>query len=85
MDHAGIATQSKVESNIYISSGKTRHDFGRDEFLKIIWDWKRQYSNNKNSMRSNGIGLDYQRERFTLDKKSNKAVNNAFIKFITRD
>ncbi|VEU60678.1 Valine--tRNA ligase [Mycoplasmopsis bovigenitalium] len=82
MDHAGIATQSKVESNIYKSSGKTRHDFGRDEFLKIIWDWKREYSKTiRTQWEAMGLGLDYQRERFTLDKKSNKAVNNAFIKF----
>lgn len=82
MDHAGIATQSKVENNIYKSSGKTRHDFGRDEFLKIIWDWKREYSKTiRTQWEAMGLGLDYQRERFTLDKKSNKAVNNAFIKF----
>ncbi|ENY70102.1 Valyl-tRNA synthetase [Mycoplasmopsis bovigenitalium 51080] len=82
MDHAGIATQSKVESNIYKNSGKTRHDFGRDEFLKIIWDWKREYSKTiRTQWEAMGLGLDYQRERFTLDKKSNKAVNNAFIKF----
>ncbi|BAW18079.1 valine--tRNA ligase [Mycoplasmopsis bovigenitalium] len=82
MDHAGIATQSKVESNIYKSSGKTRHDFGRDEFLKIIWDWKREYSKTiRTQWEAMGLGLDYQRERFTLDKKSNKAVNNAFIRF----
>ncbi|WP_041103105.1 valine--tRNA ligase [Mycoplasmopsis californica] len=80
MDHAGIATQSRVESNIYNQTGKSRHDLGREDFLKKVWEWKNEYSK---SIRSQwevlGLGLDYERERFTLDEKSNKAVNHAFV------
>ncbi|MCR8966592.1 valine--tRNA ligase [Mycoplasma zalophidermidis] len=85
MDHAGIATQSKVESNIYKLTGKSRHDFGRDEFVNKIWDWKHKYSDSiRKQWETLGLGLDYKRERFTLDKESNKAVNKAFIDFYKR-
>ncbi|MCT4469864.1 valine--tRNA ligase [Mycoplasma sp. HS2188] len=82
MDHAGIATQSKVEGNIYKLTGKTRHDFTRDEFVEKIWEWKHEYSESiRKQWEVLGLGLDYERERFTLDEKSNKAVNHAFIEF----
>ncbi|TQC54150.1 valine--tRNA ligase [Mycoplasmopsis mucosicanis] len=85
MDHAGIATQSKVESNIYKLSGKSRHDFGRDEFLNKIWEWKDEYSASiRKQWEVLGLSLDYKRERFTLDSKSNKAVNKAFIELYNK-
>ncbi|MBU4691399.1 valine--tRNA ligase [Mycoplasma sp. ES3225-GEN-MYC] len=85
MDHAGIATQSKVESNIYKLTGKSRHDFGREEFVNKIWDWKHEYSDSiRKQWETLGLGLDYKRERFTLDKESNNAVNKAFIDFYKR-
>ncbi|WP_029608724.1 valine--tRNA ligase [Mycoplasma simbae] len=82
MDHAGIATQTRVESNVYKQTGKTRHDFGREEFIKKIWDWKHEYSQSIHQQWNTlGLALDYERERFTLDEKSNRAVNEAFINF----
>ncbi|QBF34554.1 valine--tRNA ligase [Mycoplasmopsis phocirhinis] len=85
MDHAGIATQSKVESNIYNLTGKTKHDFGREEFIKKIWEWKDEYSASiRQQWEVLGLGLDYERERFTLDEESNQAVNRAFIEFYKR-
>ena len=44
-DHAGIATQIKVEENIRVNEGKTRYDYGREEFLKLVWAWKEKYGN----------------------------------------
>lgn len=81
MDHAGIATQSRVESNIYKQTGKTRHDFTREEFIDKIWEWKHEYSKSIHKQwETLGLSLDYDRERFTLDENSNAAVNEAFVK-----
>ncbi|UUM20059.1 valine--tRNA ligase [Mycoplasma sp. 1578d] len=80
MDHAGIATQSKVEDVLYQTSGLTRHDLGREKFIDKIWEWKDQYAQVfKNQWSKVGLALDYSKERFTLDKKANQAVNKVFI------
>ena len=80
MDHAGIATQSKVESTIYKTEGKNRHDLGREEFIRRVWEWKEHYASLfRKQWASLGLALDYDNERFTLDEDSNKAVNKAFI------
>ncbi|QSF13798.1 valine--tRNA ligase [Mycoplasma sp. Mirounga ES2805-ORL] len=80
MDHAGIATQSKVEKIIFEKEGLTRHDLGREKFLEKLWDWKYEYADHfRKQWSSLGLALDYTNERFTLDEQSNKAVNKAFI------
>ena len=55
-DHAGIATQIKVEENLRVNEGKTRYDLGREEFLKRVWDWKHQYGN-RSSLSSRSLAL----------------------------
>ncbi|WP_051617836.1 valine--tRNA ligase [Mycoplasmopsis iners] len=80
MDHAGIATQSKVEDVLYKTQGLTRHDLGREKFIEKVWEWKEEYAARfRKQWAALGLGLDYERERFTLDELSNKAVNKAFI------
>ncbi|ATO30841.1 valine--tRNA ligase [Mycoplasmopsis bovirhinis] len=80
MDHAGIATQSKVEDVIYNQTGKTRHDLGREQFLKQIWSWKEEYASLfRKQWARVGLALDYQNERFTLDKEASEAVQKVFI------
>ncbi|VEU75875.1 valine--tRNA ligase [Mycoplasmopsis columboralis] len=80
MDHAGIATQSKVEDVLYKSTGLTRHDLGREAFVNKIWEWKDEYAQVFRKQWSKvGLALDYSKERFTLDKEANKAVNKVFI------
>ncbi|WP_029906483.1 valine--tRNA ligase [Mycoplasmopsis opalescens] len=84
-DHAGIATQSKVENHLVNTIGKNRHDLGREEFIKKVWEWKEEYGSLiHNQWDALGLGLDYERERFTLDEKSNQAVNKAFVDFYNR-
>lgn len=80
MDHAGIATQAKVEEKIRNEEGKTRHDLGRDEFIKRVWDWKEEYADNIRSQWGKiGLSVDYSRERFTLDEGLNNAVKKVFV------
>ena len=79
MDHAGIATQAKVDARLK-SEGISRYDIGREEFLKRAWSWKEEYASIIRSQWAGlGLSLDYSKERFTLDEKSNKAVNYVFI------
>lgn len=80
MDHAGIATQSKVEDVLYKTTGQTRHDLGREAFVNKIWEWKDEYASIfKEQWAKIGLALDYSKERFTLDAKANQAVNDVFI------
>ncbi|WP_416738449.1 valine--tRNA ligase [Mycoplasma sp. 005V] len=80
MDHAGIATQSKVEDEIYKKEGLNRHDLGRDEFIRRVWEWKHEYANLFRKQWSTiGLALDYSNERFTLDEKANEAVSKVFV------
>lgn len=79
MDHAGIATQAKVEENV-ANQGISRHDLGREKFIQQVWDWKEEYASTIREQWSKmGISVDYSRERFTLDKGLNEAVNKVFV------
>ncbi len=79
-DHAGIATQVKVEENIMKTEGKSRHDLGREEFLKRVWEWKQEYGSTiVKQIRSLGASCDWTRERFTLDEGYHKAVLKVFV------
>lgn len=80
MDHAGIATQAKVEEKLR-GEGITRYDLGREKFLDKSWEWKEEYAGHIRAQWAKlGLGLDYTRERFTLDEGLNKAVNEVFVK-----
>lgn len=79
MDHAGIATQAKVEAKLR-TQGKDRHEMGREAFVKQVWDWKDEYASIiKSQWAKMGLSLDYSRERFTLDKGLSKAVRKVFV------
>ncbi|WP_050615942.1 valine--tRNA ligase [Bacillus testis] len=79
MDHAGIATQAKVEEKLR-NEGKSRYDLGRENFLKETWKWKEEYASHiREQWAKLGLGLDYSRERFTLDEGLSKAVNEVFV------
>lgn len=80
MDHAGIATQAKVEEKLR-SEGKTRYDLGREKFLEETWKWKEEYASHiREQWGKLGLGLDYSRERFTLDEGLSRAVREVFVK-----
>ncbi|HLS36596.1 MAG TPA: valine--tRNA ligase [Bacillota bacterium] len=80
MDHAGIATQAVVENKLR-EEGKTRYDLGREKFIETIWDWKEEYANViRSQWEKLGLGLDYSRERFTLDESLSNAVKEVFVK-----
>ena len=79
-DHAGIATQVKVEENIMKTEGKSRHDLDREEFLKRVWEWKQEYGSTiVKQIRSLGASCDWTRERFTLDEGYHEAVLKVFV------
>ena len=80
-DHAGIATQVVVEKKIKREQNKTRHDLGREAFLKEIWKWKEEKGDTiKNQLKRLGSSCDWDRSRFTMDDVSVKAVLEAFIR-----
>jgi valyl-tRNA synthetase len=79
MDHAGIATQAKVEEKLR-NEGKTRYDLGREKFLEETWKWKEEYAKHIRAQWAKlGLGLDYTRERFTLDAGLSDAVKEVFV------
>lgn len=79
MDHAGIATQAKVEAKMR-EEGISRHDIGREKFLEKAWEWKEEYASFiRQQWAKLGLGLDYSRERFTLDSGLSQAVRKVFI------
>ena len=79
-DHAGIATQIKVEENLRKEEGLTRYDLGREEFLKRVWDWKHKFGNRIISqLKKLGSSCDWERERFTMDEGCSKAVREVFV------
>ncbi|WP_278956511.1 valine--tRNA ligase [Lactobacillus apis] len=79
MDHAGIATQAKVEAKLR-KQGKDRHEMGREAFVKQVWDWKDEYAGIiKSQWAKLGLSLDYSRERFTLDEGLSKSVRRVFV------
>jgi len=80
MDHAGIATQNKVEQQLG-EEGKSRHDLGREEFVERVWQWKEEYGGKiLGQMRRLGDGVDWSRERFTMDEGLSAAVQTVFKK-----
>ena len=81
-DHAGIATQMRVEQQLHKSEGKSRHDVGRDEMLARIWKWRDQYGSTiLQQLRELGCSYDWSRERFTMDEGYVRAVMRAFVRF----
>lgn len=84
MDHAGIATQAKVEAKLR-EQGVSRYDLGREKFLQQTWDWKEEYAQFiRNQWSKLGLGLDYSRERFTLDEGLSKAVREVFVRLYNK-
>jgi valyl-tRNA synthetase len=78
MDHAGIATQNAVERQL-ASEGVSRHDLGREAFVERVWSWKEQYGGQiLGQMRRLGDGVDWSRERFTMDEGLSRAVRTIF-------
>ena len=78
-DHAGIATQAKVEGALR-EEGKTRYDLGRDKFLERVWDWKEKFGSRiMYQLRSLGSSCDWDRERFTMDEGCSHAVREVFV------
>ncbi len=78
-DHAGIATQNKVEGRL-AEEGLTKEDLGRAAFLERVWEWRREYGSTiVRQMQSLGCALDYQNERFTMDEAYQKAVASVFV------
>ncbi|MCT6925458.1 valine--tRNA ligase [Metasolibacillus sp.] len=79
MDHAGIATQAKVEQKLR-EQGVTRYDLGREKFLEKTWEWKEEYAGHiRDQWAKLGLALDYSRERFTLDEGLSDAVKEVFV------
>ena len=79
MDHAGIATQAKVEARL-AEQGISRYDLGREKFVDKVWEWKDEYASIiKQQWAKLGLSLDYDRERFTLDEGLSKAVRKVFV------
>lgn len=79
MDHAGIATQAKVDEKLR-NQGISRYDLGREKFVEETWKWKEEYAEHIRQQWSKvGLGLDYSRERFTLDEGLSEAVQKVFI------
>lgn len=80
MDHAGIATQAKVDARLK-SEGISRYDLGREKFLERAWEWKAEYAKTiRTQWGKLGNSLDYSRERFTMDDGFNDAVRHVFVK-----
>ncbi len=78
-DHAGIATQIKVEEELRTKEGLTRYDLGREKFLERVWDWKNKYGNRiVKQQKKLGASCDWDRARFTMDEGCSKAVRETF-------
>ena len=80
-DHAGIATQTRVEQKLREEQGLSRYDLGRERFLEQVWAWKEQYADTiRQQWAKMGLSLDYSRERFTLDEGLSRAVREVFVR-----
>ena len=80
-DHAGIATQMVVERKLAAEDGKTRHDLGREDFLKKVWEWKEESGGTiTRQLRRLGASVDWEHERFTMDDGFYKSVQEVFIR-----
>ena len=85
-DHAGIATQIKVEEALRNEEGLTRYDLGREKFLERVWDWKNKFGNRIiNQIKKLGCSCDWSRERFTMDEGCSDAVKEVFVKLYEKD
>ncbi|MGG5370065.1 valine--tRNA ligase [Enterococcus sp. AZ196] len=85
MDHAGIATQAKVEEKLR-EQGISRYDLGRDKFVDQVWEWKDEYAGHiREQWAKLGLSLDYGRERFTLDEGLSDAVRKVFVSLYEKD
>jgi valine--tRNA ligase len=85
MDHAGIATQAKVEEKLR-GQGLSRYDLGREKFLEQTWAWKEEYAGHiRQQWAKMGISVDYSRERFTLDEGLSEAVKKVFVTLYEKD
>ncbi|MCB6501149.1 valine--tRNA ligase [Colidextribacter sp. 210702-DFI.3.9] len=79
IDHAGIATQIKVEEELRTKEGLTRYDLGREKFLERVWDWKQRFGDRiVKQQKKMGISCDWDRARFTMDEGCSKAVRETF-------
>ena len=79
-DHAGIATQIKVEERLRVDEGLTRYDLGREKFLERVWGWKDTYEARITSqLKKLGASCDWSRQRFTMDEGCSKAVREVFV------
>ncbi len=86
IDHAGIATQAVVEKTIFEKEKKSRHDLGRDELVRRIWQWKETFGNRiLNQLQAVGASCDWSRTRFTLDDTCAAAVREAFYRLFAAD
>ena len=84
-DHAGIATQIKVEEELRVKEGKTRYDLGREKFLERVWAWKEKYGSRiVEQQRKLGVSCDWSRSRFTMDEGCSKAVREAFCEMYAK-
>lgn len=81
-DHAGIATQTVVEKKLQRENGQSRHDLGREAFVKTVWAWVEEYGQRIwNQQQRMGISVDWDRQAFTMDAQCSKAVLEAFVRF----
>ncbi|ACB84692.1 valine--tRNA ligase [Natranaerobius thermophilus] len=79
-DHAGIATQTKVEEHLAQEDGVSKYDLGREKFLEKVWAWKETYHDSiTNQLKKLGVSVDWSRERFTMDEGCSKAVREVFV------
>ena len=85
-DHAGIATQIKVEEDLRVNEGKTRYDLGRAKFLERVWQWKEKYGGRIVAQQKKmGVSCDWDRSRFTMDEGCSKAVREVFVSLYEKD
>ena len=85
-DHAGIATQAKVEENLRETEGLSRYDLGREKFLDRVWDWKHKYGARiVEQQKKLGVSCDWDRARFTMDEGLSKAVRHVFVSLYNKD
>ncbi|NLO89078.1 MAG: valine--tRNA ligase [Clostridia bacterium] len=79
-DHAGIATQTRVEEHLAKTEGKSKHDLGREKFLERVWQWKEKYGGQiTKQLALLGCSCDWERERFTMDEGCSRAVREVFV------
>ncbi len=85
VDHAGIATQIKVEEELRTKEGLTRYDLGREKFLQRVWKWKEEYGGRIVSQQKKmGVSCDWSRSRFTMDEGCSKAVRETFCELYSK-